>query len=76
MLIDSFILQEGGVSENPKRWYVKLNHYIDIDILKTAINKYADESKGDIDQLETSLDVTFNGIEYIENLDELNTFYY
>lgn len=73
MYIESFILQEGGVTENPKRYYVKLNHYVDLDILKTAINKYAE---GGFDELENKLDTTFNGIEYIEDLDTLNTFYY
>lgn len=76
MLIDSFVLQQGGVSENPDRYYVKLNHYVDLELLKAAINKYAAECKNDLEELENKLNLNFNGIEYIENLDNVNTFYY
>ena len=71
-----FLLKKGGETENVETIIVRLTHEVDIELIKTAINKIA--SKRDITEKDVLgyIDTQFNGISDVDKMSNLNTFYY
>lgn len=71
-MINKFMLKQGA-EENGKVVYIKLTHYVDEDLIKTIVNKYAEEG---LDRIVEKLDLNLSGIEDMSDIDEINTFWY
>lgn len=71
-----FLLKKGGETENVETIIVRLTHEVDMELIKTAINKIA--SQRDIIEKDVLgyIDTQFNGISDVEKMSKLNTFYY
>lgn len=72
----SFLLKKGGETENVETYIVTFTRPIDQDLLKTAINKIAGENVKNYDEVISYLDYQFNGIQQVEKLSDLSSFYY
>lgn len=68
-----FKLKKGGETENVKETVVILNRNIDRDLLLSAINKQAENGKGESEILKFIED-NFKAVYCVEN--EIETFYY
>ena len=68
-----FKLKKGGETENVKETVVILNRNIDRDLLLSAINKQAENGKGESEILKFIED-NFKAVYCVEN--DIETFYY
>lgn len=72
----TFILKKGGDVENPETYLIRLTHEVDEKLLKSAINNIAGVKNVDKKEVFDYINNQFNGIEDVENVNTINTFYY
>lgn len=71
-----FMLKKGGQTENVDTWLIKMTHQVDVDLLKSAINKMASVDNVTINDIEDYLNHQFNGVEELLKIEDVYTFYY